>query len=427
MVSRLFSFFYYWSGILLVLLLGILLLAYSTMPPGDQLEQARTFTRQIEFDYVTWTLNTLGLKIREGALGTQSYLADQETDRQVVLDYLAIVDRIQRAEGRLNDFYADPEVANPDSASQLVRSQLTEMYAQRDQLAPLAEAVLQSQVTATVADLDLTYGGQPIPPVLYHTTPLPTALIISPRDVIRQDHNISLPPDMTADARTALEGQVDEALDVSSLVVNVGGIGLYPTMVMQSTSMNWLAEVISHEWIHNFLTLRPLGVNYLSSPELRTMNETTASIAGKEIGRAVIEHYYPEMAPPPSPPDPPPAPESGEPPPDPPPFDFRAEMHATRVTADELLAEGKIEEAEEYMETHRQVFWDNGYRIRKLNQAYFAFYGAYADLPGGAAGEDPVGEAVRALRTDSPSLADFIKRISWMTSFEKLQEAVEGS
>ncbi len=50
---------------------------------------------------------------------------------------------------------------------------------------------------------------------------------------------------------------------------------------------------------------------------------------------------------------------------------------------DELLAAGKIEEAEAYMEARRQVFWDNGYAIRKLNQAYFAFYGAYADVPGG--------------------------------------------
>ena len=100
-------------------------------------------------------------------------------------------------------------------------------------------------------------------------------------------------------------------------------------------------------------------------------------------------------------------------------------MRITRERADELLAKGQIEEAEEYMEARRQVFWEHGYRIRKLNQAYFAFYGAYADLPGGAAGEDPVGEAVRDLRAQSPTLADFLKRISWMTSFEKLQMAVE--
>ena len=100
-------------------------------------------------------------------------------------------------------------------------------------------------------------------------------------------------------------------------------------------------------------------------------------------------------------------------------------MHETRVTADKLLAEGKVDQAEAYMEQRRQVFWDHGYLIRKLNQAYFAFYGAYADVPGGAAGEDPVGPAVRALRAKSKSLADFINTIAWMTSFDQLQKAIQ--
>jgi hypothetical protein len=100
-------------------------------------------------------------------------------------------------------------------------------------------------------------------------------------------------------------------------------------------------------------------------------------------------------------------------------------MHETRVNADALLAEGRIEEAEAYMEARRQIFLKNGYLLRKINQAYFAFYGAYADAPGGAAGEDPVGPAVRALRKQSGSLADFVNTISWMWSFEQLQEEVD--
>ena len=58
-------------------------------------------------------------------------------------------------------------------------------------------------------------------------------------------------------------------------------------------------------------------------------------------------------------------------------------------------------------------------------EGYFAFNGAYADVPGGAAGEDPVGPAVRALRAKSKSLADFINTIGWMTSFQQLQHAIQ--
>ena len=54
-------------------------------------------------------------------------------------------------------------------------------------------------------------------------------------------------------------------------------------MIMETTDINWLAEVVAHEWVHNYLTLRPLGVSYMISPELRTMNETVAAIAGKTL------------------------------------------------------------------------------------------------------------------------------------------------
>jgi len=79
------------------------------------------------------------------------------------------------------------------------------------------------------------------------------------------------------------------------------------------------------------------------------------------------------------------------------------------------------------MERRRQLFVENGFFIRRLNQAYFAFYGAYAETPGGPAGEDPVGPAVRALRAGSPSLAAFVNRISWMTSFQQLKRPLDNS
>lgn len=408
-----------WLKILFILAAGSFLLAFSNYPPGDQLQRIRAFSRAQEFDYVGWTLNALGTKLGQAALDATETLTPEE-QRQIVLDYLDLVARIDQVEGHLNDIYADPEVENPEMVSRLVREQLSELGAQRERLGPTAESILQAQISETVAGLGLTIGGQPLPPVLYHSTPLPTALIVSPREEIRQEHNISLEPNISVDQRAILENRVDNALDVSSLIVDVGGIGVYPTMVAETSDLNFLTEVVSHEWVHNFLTLRPLGLNYFSSPKLRTMNETAAAIAGVEIGRAVMERYYPDLLPPP-----PPSLEEGQPgePPEPPGFDFRDEMRQTRVTVDQLLAEGKIEPAEEYMEARRNVFWEHGYRLRKLNQAYFAFYGAYADEPGGAAGEDPVGEAVRRLFSESPSLAAFLKRISWMTSFEDLLES----
>lgn len=412
--------------LIIYVLLGMLLLTASNPVAGQPVERARAFTRPIEFDYVGWSVNAAFLKIQSGVLGLPGYLTN-ENRKQVVMQHLYLTDRILQAENQLNNIYADPNITDKEAASAHLRGELDDMYKRHAQLTPLAEATLQAQVSTVLADLNLTDGGQPVPPVLYHSSPVPMGLIISPRDHIEQLTNISLQPNLSVDRQVPLEEQVDAALNVSSLVVPIGGVGVYPTMVMRTTSLPWELDTIAHEWTHNFLTLRPLGVLYDLTPELRTMNETTASIVGSEVGALVLQRYYPELADASDPSIQLASAQSASPRPDgeAPPFDFRAEMHTTRVTVDAMLAEGKIDEAEAYMEARRKIFWDNGYTIRKLNQAYFAFYGAYADVPGGAAGEDPVGPAVRDLRAQSGSLAEFVKRISWMTSFEQLQAAIQ--
>ena len=392
-------------------------------------DRVRAFTRKIEFDYPNWVWNAAWTKLEGSAIGLP-YVFDRGTNKEIVIDYLRTTQNLMQAEAQIEQIFGDPTVTAKESSSAHVRRQRDELIARQNSLAPVAEATLQSQITDALAELGLTTAGQAIPPVLYHTSPTPLALIVSERSVIQQIANISVLPTLTLDEQIKLEDEVTGSLNVSTLVVPTGGVGVYPTMVMETTDLRWKLDTIAHEWTHNYLNVRPLGLNYSTTPELRTMNETTASIAGNEVGIYVLQKHYPELL------------ASGSPPnlnlissnesslpsnkmQDSAPFDFRAEMHETRVTADQLLAEGKIEEAESYMEQRRQVFWENGYLLRKLNQAYFAFHGAYADVPGGAAGEDPVGPAVRALREQSDSLADFINTIAWMTSFEQLQQAIQ--
>ena len=405
--------------------LSLILLVASNMPPAQKDEQVRTYTRSIEFDYVNWTLNALYVKAAQTALDEPLYMNEQQ-QHQAVEQYLALVDQINNVQGHITQIYSDPNVVNPLTASYLLRQQLEKLQDLQQKLGPLAESIIQGQVSTMISSKGLALGGQPIPPVLYHITPLPLALIISPRNAIRQDANVSLLPDLSIDQQVELENQIQKALNVSALVVPVGGVGVYPTMVESTIDLPWLLQTVAHEWTHNFLTLRPLGLSYDNSPELRTMNETTADISGTEIGTALLDRYYPDLVPPPAPAANTQT-EPSQPPAGPPPFDFNAEMHITRVKTDQLLSEGKISEAESYMEARRRFLLDHGYLIRKLNQAYFAFYGAYAENPGGAAGNDPVGPAVQSLRHESRSLSDFLNRISWMTSFNDLQKAVRST
>jgi hypothetical protein len=408
-------------------LLGTLLLfiGESTLPQAEVGEQVRAFTRPIEFDYVNWTLDALGVKWEQANSGESEGFTEAES-RQFVRDYMALIAQIQQAEADLGFLIADPERKNVALQISSLEDHLESLHGLREQRRPVAESILQEQLSLLLGDFELTIAGQPIPPVLFHSTPLPWALIVSPRERIEQEANISLETELTLGEHISLEEEVSASLDVSVLVVPVGGIGSYPTMVAESSHLNWIAEVVAHEWIHNYLTLRPLGLLYERNQELRTMNETAANIAGKELGAALIERFYPELVPAPVPivQDSPEENVTTETESEVAIFDFRAEMHSTRLQVDAFLAEGEVEEAEVYMEERRLFFRENGYSIRKINQAYFAFYGSYADQPSGPAGDDPVGETVRLLRAQSSSLAEFLKTMAFITSFEALSERV---
>ncbi len=413
-----------WISILLVIAV-----TGSGVDPADPLEQIRAFSRAYEFDYVTWTLGALVRKLSQAALEVDSYLPPVE-QRQLVLDYLELKNQANQLENELTWLIADPEQSGDQARQVALQGELARLTAQREDLAPYVEQVLQHQLDSALMELDMSLGGQLVPPVLFRSEPNSYALIVSPRDEIRQQANIMLVRGLTLDEITSLESAIEASVDVSALVVGIGGVGLYPSMIIESGNIDWLIHVIGHEWTHNYLFLRPLGLAYSSSPELTTINETIADLSGDEIQRETFRLFYPELLPQ--------EPAQGvqgttvsagssgqvaAPPGEPPPFDFRAEMHTTRLEVDRLLAEGKVEQAEEYMESRRAFFWENGYQIRRLNQAYFAFHGSYAAEPGGAASQEGVdlGAELRELKARTASYRDFMHLVAWRWRLEQFE------
>ena len=179
----------------------------SSTSPADFNGKVRFYTRPVEFDYVAWTLEALLLKLRQAALGEASFIPSPDQS-ELVLEHLRMIEAVRSVEWSISEMYSDPDVPDPDSASQGLRFELERRVALRDRLAPLAEAVLQAQVSAVLADLGVTLAGQPTPPVLYHVTAPPSALIVSPRERIEQLENISVLPDLTLEQITALEEAV---------------------------------------------------------------------------------------------------------------------------------------------------------------------------------------------------------------------------
>ena len=100
-------------------------------------------------------------------------------------------------------------------------------------------------------------------------------------------------------------------------------------------------------------------------------------------------------------------------------FDFNAAMRQIRQNVDAYLANGQIDQAEQYMNGQRDYLQTQGYYIRKLNQAYFAFYGTYADTP---AYTNPIGTTVQDVRNESNSIKDFLNAVANVTSVKGLDK-----
>jgi len=410
----------------LALLLAALLLGLAAEgpPPGSLDTQVSRLLAGQRFDFAGWEIEALLGKLAYSLVAPQRTM-DEPARHDFFLDYLRLVATIQRLDGEIQRAYVDPEVEDPDEATLALRVRLAELRAAEEARQPLAEAILEEQTGSILMDAGFGGVGRELPPVGAHFTPLPLLLVVSPRDHIENILDLDLRHGLDVAQQEAIEEEVETYRDVSALVTGIGGLAAYPAMLLESSSLNWVAEVTAHEWTHHYLTLRPLGWHYLDDPETRTINETVASIVGKEVGRRVIIRYYPEFIKylPPEPAPEPELPEEMEeagPPPEPPAFDFGLEMRKTRIHADELLAAGKIEEAEAYMEAQRRVFVAQGINIRKLNQAYFAFYGSYADTAG-AAGKDPIGPAVLRLWARSPDLYTFVSRVAKITTLDELE------
>lgn len=412
-----------WRSILRLVVVGVvamLLLSASWQPPADPLDVAlAAVTRGLRFDLAAWTVDAIASKLGDAARDPAAGLTEQQAVQQV-REWLELAQRAGQLAAQIERTYADPAVADAETATTAQRQDLAAIRQQLSAESSTVEAILEQQIKTIIQDQGLTTAGLVWPPARMSFSEPPQLLVVSPRDRIQRLRAIDLQPDLDSAGRTALEQAVTQNEGLSAYVTGIGGYGVYPTMVIDRYGLPWTAETIAHEWVHNYLAFRPLGWSFLSGGESVTLNETVASIAGEELGRALLARYYPDLLPPPEPSVQAPE-ELDEQLDESAPFEFGPQMRATRLVVDELLAGGYVEEAEAFMDARRQTFADNGYLLRVLNQAYFAFHGSYAT---GAAATDPIGPKLKRLRELSPSLQAFMQTAAQLTSAAELDAAL---
>lgn len=297
----------------------------------------------------------------------------------------------------------------PDDVT--VQNQLVQLLTQqgvRDLADPDVQRALAAIITAQLRASGVpTVGAAVFPPVAFSVGDPPSVLLVSPRSQIRLAEAVLLDEDVAVDAAEALETAV-ERLNVSALVERTGGLSTYPTLVAPETDGLRALQTIAHEWTHTALFFAPLGRAYGSSGEARAINETAADLVGQEVAERAAQAVGLR----------PRGRASGG-------ADrtLTDALRRIRLNVETLLAEGAVEDAEAYMEQERLALVAQGYRIRRLNQAFFAFHGSYADGP---AASSEIPDALQALRAGSASLGEFIARVGQVTSVVELKQVVEA-
>jgi hypothetical protein len=379
----------------------------------------RQFNRIVKsyiFDIGEWEVVTLSAEISE-YLNDETGISSQDTS--VVKAYFSNLEEIRRREAEITAIRSG--IGQGDLS--VLEDELNELLRQNQAMVETVELVLETQVAEALAEHGILnpweeyteYQGS-FPPVNFILGRPPRVLVLSPRDRIERLRETTLFPDIDLEDMENIETQISE-LGVSALVVGVGGMATYPSYVTESTNLRYVIDTITEEWLHQYLAFKPLGFLYMlhltginRNDDIVTMNETLAGIVSTEIGASIYQKYYASG-------------ETAETPQSPvePIFDFNKEMREIRRTVDEYLAQGEIEKAETYMEEKRLYLARNGYYIRKLNQAYFAFCGSYADSPTSI---NPIGVEMKQLREQSDSLKGFLEIVAEMTTRQELAESV---
>ena len=371
-----------------------------------------------EFSIARWEFRTItGERV-------PSLLRHQNAgDLGTVVEYFKNAQQVRSLESTVDRATAGAQV---DSAA--TQTQLNVLRKRQDALAGTVQETIERQINSTLREQGIHNPfvgfGFLFPPVNFEMARTPDVLVISPRDRIESISQTNLQPDLALSQAQDIESRVDK-LGVSSLVTGIGGIGAtFPTFVADDMDLRSTIDTAAHEWVHQYLAFKPLGFRYVldlvgiaQNRDVTSMNETVADMIGTEIGKLVYDKYYKDEV---AAISGQPSEEAGEEDDTAPAFDFNAEMRSIRKQVDSLLSQGKVDEAEQYMNERRDYLAGHGYYIRKLNQAYFAFYGSYADS---ATSVDPIGVEMRQLRSESGSIGQFLARASSITSLQQLEKA----
>ena len=304
----------------------------------------------------------------------------------------------------------------PEHQLQVLSAELEIIVKQRERIRSTVEETIESEISAVLSQEGFASRiGLIFPPVDTVFSRSPGVLILSPRDRIQRLETILMKPGLNDETKDQIEDRILREEGLAALVENSGGVAAFPSVVSESGGLHHAVVIAAHEWLHHWFFFQPLGQHFWDNSQMTTLNETAATLGGQAIGDRVFTAMTGEQVIRDTQLQP--AEDEGT-------FDFDAAMRETRIRTEELLVEGRIVEAEAYMEQRRQLMVANGHFIRKINQAFFAFHGSYATS---AASISPIDDQLRELRNSTDTLEDFVKTVATFARYQGLLDHLQQS
>ncbi|MDX1535911.1 MAG: hypothetical protein R3346_04090 [Candidatus Spechtbacterales bacterium] len=404
-IMRVFAFF------LAISVIGILALS-AVLHIGENIVLGNfdELAGDYHFSITTWERREAAIEIAETLIfweNKSSFTAKEEAE--VVLHFFDLAKE-------------EKSLLNKVDRKEATREDLAELNIIKEEMMiiqPIVENIIEKQLQEVLISEGISFIPTKIPLVshFYPGTSFkierpPSSLIIAQRDSLSEKARVYVRNDLNTREIEDLEKTTDE-LGYSSLVVRLGGISTYPSMVNPSSAHRAI-EIIAHEWAHHYFMFTNLGRS--NAPKQNNIEETSAKIIGGELRDIIWERYYESYI------------KTSEnettttaatdk-------INLAEELQKIRENVEDYLERGEVKKAEQYMNNRRDWLEENGHYIRKLNQAYFVFYGYYATNPAHRAANDGIGEKLIDLRMKSSSLQKFILTVKNLETLEDLNRAL---
>ena len=366
------------------------------------------------FSITYWEITNISKKWLH--LAWELFPGNKPTDEErieIVNEYLEVTRMLLKETDLLENESKSINYREKSQYTSQRESEIRKLEKTKNVLQARAEEAIEAVMSDVLRKQGLGFRANILfPPTDFRLETPPLILVTSPRNKITLKESKLVKNGIKPDIKEQIEKRVEEDNITSALVDDLAGLGTYPAFVSDKYDLRQIVRTAAHEWLHNYWIFHSFGRNMWDSPEMYTLNETAADIAGNELGDlafirlgGTIQNNSSKYS----------SAELSHP-------HLTRILRETRQTVESLLIQGEIEEAEKLMRESQWTLKLGGYSIRKINQAYFAFRGNYAESP---ASTSQIGAELKEYRGLFNTTGEFVKSLTKIKSYEQFKQVLE--